>query len=86
MLIQINKYTGYGIRFDSRSKCLFTYGSYLKNVILFGADMSSSVYVDNKRKDNFLIGKGPTQGLDDTTLIAEVSYLSILHYQEKDLY
>ena len=48
--------------------------------------MSSSVYVDNKRKDNFLIGKGPTQGLDDTTLIAEVSYLSILHYQEKDLY
>ena len=31
--------------------------------------MSSSVHTDNKRKDILILGKGPTQGLDDTTLI-----------------
>ena len=44
-------YTGYGIGFYSRSEFLFTDGSYGKLVIIFGADMSSSVYVDNKGKD-----------------------------------
>ena len=29
------KYTGYGIVIDSRSECLFTDGSYGKNVIIF---------------------------------------------------
>ena len=33
--------------------------------------MSSSVHVDNKGKDILTPGKGPTQGLDDTTLTAE---------------
>ena len=37
--------------------------------------MSSPVFVDNKKKDNLIIGKGPTQGLDDTKLTAEVFYL-----------
>ena len=32
-----------------------------KNVIIFGADMSSSVHVDNKKKDILILGKGPTQ-------------------------
>ena len=36
--------------------------------------MSSSVHVDNERKDILILGKGPTQGLDDTTLTAEVKY------------
>ena len=42
------KYIGYGIRFNSRSQSSFTDESYGKNVIIFGADMSSSVHVDNK--------------------------------------
>ena len=42
-----------------------------KNVIIFGADMSSSMHVDNKEKDILILGKGPTQGLDDATLTAE---------------
>ena len=45
-----------------------------KNVIIFGADMSSSVHVDNKGKDILILGEGPTQGLDDTTLTAEAKY------------
>ena len=36
--------------------------------------MSSSVHVDNKKKDILILGEGPTQGLDDTTLTAEKKY------------
>ena len=33
--------------------------------------MGSSVHVDNKKKDILILGEGPAQGLDDTTLTAE---------------
>ena len=66
--------TGCDIGFDSQSEFLFSDGSYGKNVIIFGADMSSSVHVDNKGKDILILGEGPTQGLDDTTLTAEAKY------------
>ena len=36
--------------------------------------MSSSVHIDNKGKDILILGEGPTQGLDDTTLKAEAKY------------
>ena len=36
--------------------------------------MSSSVHIDNKNKDILSLDEGPTQGLDDTTLIAEAIY------------
>ena len=36
--------------------------------------MSLSVHIDNKNKDILILGKGLTQGLDDTTLTAEAKY------------
>ena len=36
--------------------------------------MSSSVHVDNKKKDVLVLGEGPTQGLDGITLTAEKKY------------
>ena len=68
------KYSGYGIGFYSRSEFLFTDGSMGKNVIIFRANMSSSIHIDNKGKDILILGERPTQGLDDTTLIAEGTY------------
>ena len=68
------KYTGYGVGFNSRSAFLFIDGSYGKKAIIFGANMSSSVHVDNKGKGILILGEGPTQGLDDTTLTAEAKY------------
>ena len=68
------KYTGYNIGFDSRSEFLFTERSFVKNVIIFGADMSSSAHVDNKGKDILSLREGPIQGLDDTTLTGEAKY------------
>ena len=34
--------------------------------------MSSSVHVDNKGKCILILGEGPTQGLDDAALTAEI--------------
>ena len=36
--------------------------------------MSSSVHIDNKNKNILILGKGPTRGLDDTTLTGEAQY------------
>ena len=44
------KYVGYGIGFDSRSESSLTDSSVVKNAIIFGAHMSSSVHIDNKKK------------------------------------
>ena len=32
------------------------------------------MHTDNKNKDILILGKGPTQGLGDTTLTAEAKY------------
>ena len=45
------RYSCYGIGLDSRSEVLFTDGSMGKNVIIFRADMRSSVHIDNKNND-----------------------------------
>ena len=45
-----------------------------KNVTIFGVDISSSVHIDNKIKYILILGKVPTQGLNDTTLTAETQY------------
>ena len=38
----------------------------MKNEITFGADMSSSVHIDNRRKYILVLGKRPKQGLHNT--------------------
>ena len=45
-----------------------------KNVIIYAVDMRPFVYIDNKKKDILILGCGPAQGLDDTTLTAEAQY------------
>ena len=59
-------YSSYGIRFNRRSSFSFPGGGFGQNVLLFGADMSSSAHADNKKKDILFLGKGPTQGLEHT--------------------
>ena len=65
-------YSGYGIGFDRETS--FSIGNEIgKNVIIFGADMSSLSKVDNRKKDILILGKGPTEGLEHT-LSAEKMY------------
>ena len=64
-------YTLCGIEFDSRSELSFLKLSNFKIVIIFVVDMSSSVHIDNKKKDIFILGINPAQGLDDIMLSTE---------------
>ena len=57
------KYFGCGIGFDKKEE--FSFGNWFGgNCIIFGADMSSSVHVDNKKKNISILGERPTQMLD----------------------
>ena len=91
------RYSDYGIGFHVRSQFSLSGSSWGKNVIIFGVDNSSSVHVDNKKKDIFVLGEGPTQGLDDTTITAEAKYfinftesgkrfVLSLHYNGSNIY
>ena len=71
--IEKYRYSGYGIGFDRRSSFSFPSGGFGQNVIIFGADMSSSIHIDNKKKDILVLERGPTQGLE-STLTAEKMY------------
>ena len=71
--IEKYKYSSYGIGFDRRSSFSFTGGGFGQNVLIFGADMSTSIHIDNKGKDILVLGRGPTQGLE-STLTAEKMY------------
>ena len=67
--------TVYDVRFDSHSEEFSLPDSSVgKNVIIFGVDISSSVFINNKIKDILILGKGPAQGLDDTRFTAEAQY------------
>ena len=60
------KYSGYGIGFDRHGSFSFPGIGLGRNVRIFGVDMSSSVHVDNKKKDILILREGPTQGLEHT--------------------
>ena len=71
--IEKYKYSGYGIGFDRRSSFSFQSGGFGQNVLIFRADMSSSIHIDNKKKDILVLGRGPTKRLE-STLTAEKMY------------
>ena len=57
------RYSGYGIGFDRRSSFSFPGGGFGQNIMIFAVDMNSSPHIDNKGKDNLVLGRGTTQGL-----------------------
>ena len=67
------RYSDQGIGFGRRGSFSFPSGGFGIDVIVFGVDMSSSVHVDNNKKNILILGKGPTQGLEHT-LTAEKMY------------
>ena len=64
------KYSGYGSGFDLRGSFSHPSRGDGKNVIIFGADMSSSTHA-NKVNKVLVLGKAFIQGINDTTIYAE---------------
>ena len=60
------RYSANGTGFDRRSSFSFPGGGFGQNVLIFGVDMSSSVHINNKKKDILVLRKGQTQGLEHT--------------------
>ena len=68
------KYSGYCTGFDRKREFLYGSNRFCRNVIIFGADMSSSVHANNNTKNISVLGKDFIQGLDNTTIYAEKLY------------
>ena len=68
------KYSVYGIGFDTRGTFSFPGGTFAQNVIIFGADMSSSVHANNRTRNISVLGKDFIQGIDNTTVYVEKMY------------
>ena len=90
MMILINKDTVDTILNLTGARLDFsTTGKFHKNVNIFSLDNSSSVHHDNSKKDISVLGEGPAQGLDDTTITEEGNFARpkkdfclSLHYNE----
>ena len=72
--IDKQKYPGYGIGFGSRGIFSHPSGGFDKNLIIFGADMSSSAHVNNKTRSILVLGKDFIQGIDGTIINAGKMY------------
>ena len=99
-----NNYKGYGLCFDERSQFGHTmvgggrtHITNGRNVLIFGADMSFSIYRTNRANHIYFTGDGFTQGIHDTTLYVEkkyfrnftepnVKFVLSLHYNGADSY
>ena len=68
------KYSGYGIGYDRKGEFSFGSNRFGRNVIIFWADISSSIHAINRTKDILVLGKDFIQGLDNTTIYAEKLY------------
>ena len=65
------RYCGYGIWFDTRTSFSFAGSGFGQNIAILGADMKSSIHIDNKGKDISILEKGPMQGLRKNPLTAQ---------------
>ena len=68
-----DKYSGYDLGFDVLSQFPFTNRIMGRNVNIFGANMGSSGHV-RENKYILILGEGPTQELNTTTLTAKTKY------------
>ena len=73
-----NNYTGYGLSFDEGDEFGHTVkqGNFnrttnARNIIIFAVDMSFSIQATNRANKIYVMGKGFTQGINDTTIYVE---------------
>ena len=77
------QYSGYGIGFDRKTSFSFPGGGFGQNILTFEADMSSSVFVNNKKKDILILGKGPAQALEHTLTTGKMNSINFTVTKKK---
>ena len=79
-------YSRYGAGFDAQGRFSLSDGSgFCKNAIILGADVSSSVHIDYKKKDILVLVRSHIDGLDDSTSTAGKEYSISSTEQKKKL-
>ena len=63
-------YNDQGTAFDGEGSWSFDNG-YARNVVIFDVDNSSSSHTDNWKNNFFVLCERPTQGISDSTGLAE---------------
>ena len=76
------KYFGYRIGFD-RKGFFSVCDEVGRNVIIFGVDMSSSLHIDDKKKDILVLSKGPTQELEHTLTVEKLYSINFTKHNTK---
>ena len=66
-------YSGYGITFDCAGSWNFDIG-FARNVIIFGADNSSSSHSDNCQNNFLILGEGPAYGNNGSFRLLEKTF------------
>ena len=77
------KYCGYGVWFDRHGSFSFSGIRLGKHVIVFGVDTSSSLHVDNKKKDILILGKDAAQGLKHTLTVEKKYSINFTEHNKK---
>ena len=55
-----------------------------RNIITFGVDMSSSPYLDNKKKYILILGNGPTKGLEHAVTAEKMYSINFAKNNQKN--
>ena len=79
-------YSDYGIGFDIRSSFSFPGGGFGQNVLIFGADMSSSTQINNETKDILVLRKGPTQGWEHKLTVEKTYSINFTVTRKKNCF
>ena len=68
------QYSSYGIGFDLKGEFTHPDGSFGRNVIIFGADLSNTKHSNNKTKNILVLRREFVQKINYTTIYAEKMY------------
>ena len=68
------QYSGYGLTFDRTGQFTHNDDSLARNIIIFGADLSTARHSTNKTQNILVLGHAFIQKINNTTIYAEGSY------------
>ena len=67
-------YCDYGLGFDRTGQYTHPQNGMARNIIIFGVNLSNSVYATNKIQKILILGHGPAKKVNNTTINAEKMY------------
>ena len=69
------QYSGYGLAFDRTGQYTHNHGNLARNIIIFGADLSSSIHSTNKTRNILVLGHAFIQKINKTEFYDIHAYL-----------